>query len=457
MLVSAGAQWLFAQSSTGTILGAIRDATGSVVPRAKVTVRNAGTNTLNETPSSDEGVYTVPQLPVGSHIIEVSAAGFRACRQEGIRLQVNQQARVDISLSVGDVTETIEVAADAAIVEAATSSIGKVVDNKRIRELPLNTRNVDELIRLTPGVAGTIGNSHNQVGYSVNGVRGGLMDTLIDGVTAAFPIVNGFHGISVFPSVDAVEEYKVQAQNYSAGFGRSLGSVLNLVYKSGANEFHGAAHNFLRNSKLDANNFFYNQRDIPLSSFKRNQFGGDFSGPIRRDRTFFMTSFEALRQRSFRETLTTVPTLLERGGDFSQTRAGVDRPILIFDPLSTRPNPAGAGSIRTPLPDNRIPAGRFDPVSRNVIRYWPEPNNPGIAATGQQNFYNSGPARVDTDNFDLRIDHNLSTRQRLFGRCSYRRSFDGRRNCSPVKPVSPKAASTSTIGAPTRCSTIPTP
>jgi hypothetical protein len=421
LAVTAG----FSQSTTGTILGVVRDASGGIVPKASVTVRNTGTNAVSETVTDEQGAYTVPLLPVGSYTVEVSAPGFRAYRQEGIRLQVNQQARVDIALAVGNVTETIEVTADAAVVEATTSSIGKVVDNKRIRELPLNTRNVYELIRLTPGVAGSIGNSHNQVGYSVNGVRGGLMDTLIDGVTAAFPTVNGFHGISVFPSVDAVEEFKVQAQNYSAEFGRSLGSVLNLVYKSGTNEFHGTAYNFLRNSKLDANNFFNNQRNIPLASFKRNQFGGVFSGPIRRDRTFFMTSFEALRQRSFRETLETVPTALERAGDFSQTRAGIDRPILIFDPLTTRPNPAGAGSIRTAFPGNRIPADRFDPVSRNVLRYWPEANNPGIPATGQQNFYNSGSAKVDTDNFDARIDHNLTAKQRLFGRYSRRRSFDG--------------------------------
>lgn len=282
-----------------------------------------------------------------------------------------------------------------------------------------------ELIRLTPGVAGGIGNSHNQVGYSVNGVRGGLMDTLVDGVTAAFPTVNGFHGISVFPSVDAVEEFKVQAQNYSAEFGRSLGSVLNLVYKSGTNEFHGSAYNFLRNSKVDANNFFNNGRGIPLSSFKRNQFGGVFSGPIRRDKTFFMTSFEALRQRSFRETLLTVPTALERAGDFSNTRAGADRPILIYDPLATQPNPSGPGSIRAAFPGNRVPPNRFDAVARNVLRYCPEANQPGLAATGQNNFYNSGSAKVDTDNFDLRLDHNVTPRQRVFGRFSYRRSFDG--------------------------------
>ncbi len=416
---------LSAQSTTGTILGTVRDSSGAIVPQAKIGVVNTGTNRRFETVTDSEGAYTAPLLGIGAYTVEVTAQGFRTYKQDGIRLSVNQQARVDVTLAVGAVSETVEVTADAAVIETTTSSVGKVVDNKRIRELPLNTRNVYGLIYLTPGVAGGIGNSHNQVGYSINGVRGGLMDTLVDGASAAFPTVNGFHGISVFPSVDAVEEFKVQAQNYSAEFGRSLGSVLNLVYKSGSNDFHLSAYDFIRNSKLDANNFFNNGRGIKLGSFKRNQFGGVFSGPIKRDRTFFMTSFEALRQRGFGETLTTVPTALERRGDFTQTAAGVGRPIVMYDPLTTGPNPAGAGSLRTVFPGNLIPSTRFDPVSRNLLRWWPEANQAGTAGTNQNNFYNSGSARVNTDNFDLRIDHNLTSSQRIFGRYSRRKSFDG--------------------------------
>lgn len=418
-----------AQTFTGAILGTVKDSAGAVVPNAAVVATNTGTGVRSEISSDGEGSYAFPLLPPGSYQIEASAPGFRRYQQQGIRLQVQQQARVDISLAVGELTESVNVVADAAVVEATTSSIGKVVDNKRIRELPLNTRNVYELIRLTPGVTGGIGNAHNSIGYSVNGVRGGLMDTLVDGVSASFPTVNGFHGISVFPSVDAVEEFKVQAQNYSAEFGRSLGSVLNLVYKSGTNEFHGSAYNFLRNSKLDANNYFNNARGIKLSSFKRNQFGGVFSGPIRKDKTFFMTSFEALRQRSFREALRSVPTTLEREGDFSQTFAGPGRQIVIYDPLTTRQS--GSAFVRAAFPGNRIPTDRLDPVSRNVLRYFPTANQPGNNGTNQQNFYNAGSAAVDTNNFDVRIDHNLSATQRLFGRYSFRRSYDAPPHLSP--------------------------
>ncbi|MDX2178464.1 MAG: TonB-dependent receptor [Bryobacteraceae bacterium] len=424
VLVLLGSAGILAQTSTGTIVGTVLDTAQAVVPEASVTVTNTGTNEISRAVTGAAGTYIVPLLKPGSYRVEVTAPGFKKFRQDGIVLQVQQQARVDVALQVGDVAESIDVVADAAVVETTSSSVGKVVDNKRIGDLPLNTRNVYGLINLTPGVSGGIGNSHNQVGYSVNGVRGGLFDTLVDGSSAAFPTVNGFHGISVFPSVDAVAEFKVQASNYSAEFGRSNGSVLNLVYKSGTNDFHGSAYEFLRNSVLDANNYFNNQRNIPLASFKRNQFGGTFSGPLRKDKTFFLVSYEGLRERSFSETLTTVPTSEQRLGDFSLTQANLTQQIVIFDPLTTRANPAG-GFIRTAFPGNRIPADRIDPVARNVLAYYPQPNQAGLPGTRQQNFYNAGSAAVDTNNYDLRIDHNLSERQRIFGRISRRYSFNG--------------------------------
>jgi hypothetical protein len=349
----------------------------------------------------------------------------QAFTQSGIVLRVQQQGRVDVVLQVGSINESIAVRGDAAVVEATTSSVGKVVDNKRILELPLNTRNVYSLVNLTPGVTGGIGNAHNQVSFSVNGARGGTFDVLVDGSSAAFPTVNGFTGISVFPSVDAVAEFKMQAQNFSAEFGRSVTAVLNLVYKSGTNQFHGSAYEFLRNSVLDANNFFANSRGNPLASFKRNQFGGMASGPIRRNRTFFMTAFEGLRERSFSDRLTTVPTALERAGNFSNTRASATSIINVFDPDTTRPNPAGGGSIRTVFPGNIIPASRFDPVAVRTMAYFPQANQPGDPGTFRNNFYNNGAASIDTNNFDVRLDHNLSDTQRLFGRFSYRRSFNG--------------------------------
>ncbi len=423
-LISSGSV-LSAQTATGTITGTVTDSSGAVVSGAKVAVTNTGTSARFESVTNEFGNYTAPLLQPGAYEVNVTASGFKAFTQSGIVLRVQQQGRVDVVLQVGGVNESISVQGDAAVVEATTSSIGKVVDNKRILELPLNTRNVYSLVNLTPGVTGGIGNAHNQVSFSVNGARGGTFDVLVDGSSAAFPTVNGFAGISVFPSVDAVAEFKMQAQNFSAEFGRSITAVLNVVYKSGTNQFHGSAYEFLRNSVLDSNNFFANSRGTPLSSFKRNQFGGMVSGPIIKNRTFFMTAFEGLRERSFSERLTTVPTALERAGNFSNTRANATQIINIFDPATTMPNPNGSGSIRSVFPGNIIPASRFDPVAVRAMAFFPQANQPGDPGTFRNNFYNNGAAKIDTNNFDVRVDHNLSDTQRLFGRFSYRRSFNG--------------------------------
>jgi hypothetical protein len=412
------------QTSTGTLLGTVKDTDGAVLPGVAVVAINAGTNARNETTTDSTGAYIIPNLPPGRYRLEASLQGFKQFVQAGIVLEVQQQARVDVALQVGVLNETVSVVADASVLDATTSAVGKVVDNARIQSLPLNTRNIYSLIYLTPGVQGTIGNSHNQVSYSINGVRGGLMETLVDGISAAFPTVNGFHGVSVFPSVDAVQEFKVQAGSYSAEYGRSLAGVLNLVYKSGTNQLHGSAFEFYRNSAFDANNYFNEQRNIPLADFDRSQFGGMTGGPIQTDRTFFMVSYEGLRQNSFRELLTTVPTALQRQGDFSQTRGANGQPIVIYDPLTTRANESGSGNVRDAFAGNRIPSERMDPVALNVLKYWPEPNQPGDPVTGANNFYASGSAQVKTDNFDVRIDRNLGQSRRLFGRYSYRRSYD---------------------------------
>ncbi len=411
-----------AQTFTGGISGSVKDSTGSIVPQAEVTVVNNGTNERRTVRPDESGNYNAPLLPPGQYRVEVSAPGFKKFVRDGLVLQIQQQARVDVALTVGEVTESVQVTADAPILETTTSSVGKVVDNRRIRELPLNTRNVYSLIFLTPGVSGSIGNNYNNMGYSVNGARATMMDTVIDGVTASFPTVNGFTGISVFPSIDAIEEFKVQGSNYSAEFGRSLGSVLNVVYKSGTNQIHGSAYEFLRNSVLDANNFFDNSRGRDLLSFKRSQFGGTITGPIRRDKTFFMGAYEGLRERSFNNSTFTVPTALERQGDFSRTFASNNQRILIYDPFTTRQS--GSTFVRSVFPDNKIPVNRFDPVASNVLKYYPLANTAGNPVTNANNYSQSGSQQVNLDNWDVRVDHNISDTRRFFARYSHRYTED---------------------------------
>ena len=408
------------QSFTGSILGTVKDSSDAVVPQARVTVVNTGTNARAEVRADSSGNYVAPLLPPGRYTVEAEAPGFKRAVREGIVLQVQQQARVDLVLAVGAVTESVVVTADAPLLESTTSTIGKVVDNRRIMNLPLNTRNVYALIYLTPGVAGSIGNNYNSLSYAINGARSSMMDTIIDGVSAAHPTVQGYSGISVFPSVDAIDEFKVQAQNFSAEFGRSAGSVLNVVFKSGGNQLRGSVYEFLRNSVLDSNNFFDNRLGQKLASFKRSQFGGMLAGPIRKDQLFYMVSYEGLRQHSFSQTTTTAPTERERAGDFSQTFAANGQMIRIFDPFTTRANPAGAGYVRDAFSDNRIPASRFDRVAVNAMKYFPAPNTPGRPITNQQNYHQSGSRLLNTDNYDFRVDHNIASDKKFFARYSHR-------------------------------------
>jgi hypothetical protein len=395
---------LHAQSITATLTGTVTDSSGAVVPNAEVIITNTETGVGTTVTTDNKGSYTAPLLPRGQYTIEVSASGFRKSVREGITLQVAQTARVDVELAVGPVADAVVVTADAMQIQTENATLAKVVDNRTITNLPLNTRNVYSLVFLTPGVTGTVGNSYGEMRYSVNGGRQRTMDTLIDGVTAAHPTVNGFAGISVFPSVDAIEEFKLMGADFPAEFGRSLGSVLNIVYKSGTNNFHGTAYEFLRNSKLDSNNFFENMRGRPLGSFKRSQFGGVFNGPIVKNRTFFLVSYEGLRERSASNNVFSVPTELERRGDFSQTRTAAGQLITIYDPVSTRANPSGSGFIRTAFTGNVIPADRLDPVALNVIKYYPLPNTAPTGASNQNNYAQSASRPLDMNMSDYRLD-----------------------------------------------------
>jgi hypothetical protein len=412
----------FAQSYTGTIVGSVKDSSGAVLPHATVTITNQQTDQQAAVTADLEGRYVSLPLPPGEYRIEAGLSGFRRAARANVTVQINTTLVIDFTLEVGALADAVEVRADATPLETTTGTMGKLVDNRRILELPLNTRNVYSLIFLTPGVAGSIGNNYNSMSYTVNGARPTMMDTVIDGVTASFPTVNGFTGISVFPSVDAIQEFKVLGANYPAEYGRSLGSVLNVVYKSGTNQFKGSAYEFFRDSAFDANSYFAKRAGQPLGDYRRSQFGGVAGGPIRRGRTFFMTSFEGLREDRLSQMTTTVPTLAQRQGDFSQTFAQNGQPIRIFDPFTTRANPAG-GFIRDQFLNNVIPPDRTDPVARQVLKYFPLPNQPGNPTTGAQNYFATGTAQLNVDNVDGRVDHQISDKAKTFVRYSYRKTF----------------------------------
>lgn len=382
---------MWGQGVSGTILGSVSDATGARIPGASVAVTNVQTGQTNRTTTNEVGDYLFPVLPGGDYRVEVESPGFKRFIRQGITLSVNQNARVDAVLEVGEVSEQIEVVDDAPLVDTRQAQLGGLVDSQRVNDLPLNGRNVYDLVSLLPGVASarlpTVqDNSGNYL--NVNGSRSRHSTFMLDG---------GFNNDlwrnsgNAAPNPDAVQEFRLITSNYNAEYGRSPGAVLNVVTKSGTNSYHGSAFEFLRNNKLNAKNFFQPSVD-PL---RQNQFGGSVGGPILRDRTFFFGSYEGLRIRSsdFRNVALT-PTAAERIGDFSNSRGAAPR-----DPVTNQPFPGGI-----------IPADRLDPVAVNILNALvPLPNTDDGRVESLQ------PSTSDSDQFLVKIDHQLTNAHKLYG------------------------------------------
>ncbi len=414
-----------AWSQTAALEGDVRDATGAGIPAARVHVVNTATNVRLDLITEADGRFVAPSLQPGSYSVTVEANGFKKTQGTGIVLQVHQIARIEIKMEVGALTETVKVSAAAPLLEASNAVIGQVVNNTSIVNLPLNQRYPYSLVLLVPGARGTVGNNNLGNAFQVNGARSGTTEVLLDGIPSSPPDVNGTMTLTTYPSVDGVQEFKVETNNYSAQYGRSGGAVINLIFKSGTNGLHGSLFEFLRNSDLDANNFFSNSRGIPLLSFKRSQFGASAGGPVYvpalyngRNKTFFFADFEGLRQQAAATLLTTVPTALQRTGDFSQTRNAANASVVIYDPGTT--TPAGTAFTRTPFAANRIPASRIDPVGNHAVQYYPMPNSPGDANSGTNNFAAAGAAVTDTNQVDAKLDQMVGYKNRFFVRVSRR-------------------------------------
>jgi len=421
-----------AQQFTGTLQGTVQDSTGAVVVGAEVAVTNQNTNVTINTSTSGNGNYVVPKLPPGTYKVTVKKSGFKTASIADIKLDVQQIRAADVTLDVGQTTETVSVSASGmAALETTSTTLAQTIENKRIVDLPLNGRNPFVLATLSPGVIPGPGASP-----WISGGRNATSEVSIDGVSNVGPENNvSILNLIYTPSVDSVQEFSVQTNTVSAEFGRLGGGVINLITKSGTNSLHLTAYEFLRNSKLDANNFFSNRAGrrpdgteiAPRGAFQRNQFGGNVGGPVYlpklydgRNRTFFFFAMEAQTQRSATVSQATVPIDDWRRGDFSNLRNANGQPIIIYDPLTTRPDPANPGRfIRDPFPGNRIPDGRISPIARNLMKYWPQPNQaPTNVNTQVNNFIASGKAVNDNQRLDLRIDHVISENWRLSSRFS---------------------------------------
>jgi hypothetical protein len=405
-----------AQAVSGTILGLVHDSTGAVVPGATVVLVNTGTGLTRTVISNAQGEYTAPQLPTGTYNVSGEMSGFKKVTLANVHVGVDQKVRADLKLDLGEMTEAVEIQAETPLVQTGSSDLSVTVEGRTIESLPLNGRNFVNLTRTIPGVVrGNPGSNIDGAGslawrasasFSANGQRPRDNNYLLDGVDNN---ETWLQTVVIFPSVDALDEFKMQTSTYSAEFGRSMGGIVNLQIKSGSNQFRGSAFEFLRNDALDANNWFNNRAGRPKPQFSQHQFGGTLGGPIIKDKTFFFVDYQGMRITQGQAFLSTVPSELMRQGNFSE----INRPI--YDPIT-----------HLPFPGNIIPSNRFDPASVNVLRdLIPAPNTTGTKnALGQTiNNYLINPNQERQDNqFDIKLDHALSSSNRFFVRYSFEKT-----------------------------------
>jgi hypothetical protein len=421
--IAASTSPLLAQVAAGEITGIVNDQAGAAVPGATVTVTDVRTGRQRVVASSSDGVYTAPSLAPGDYRVDVELAGFKPVRREGIRLSTGEKARIDFNLAVGTVSEQVTVTADAPILRAETASLGTVVEHEQVVQLPLNGRTFITLASLAPGVA----LPPNSQLPRINGGRPRTNEYLFDGISVLQPEPGQ---VAYFPVIDAIQEFKIESNSPPAEFGRFNGGVVNLTTKAGTNVFHGDGFEFLRNQALNARNFFQSTNPVK-PAYRRNQFGGTFGGPVVQDHTFFFLDYQGQRQSIGRTAISTVPTVLQRQGIFTQAIAG--RVPVIYDPMTT------VGSVRSAFLGNAIPLNRMDSVALALLQRYPLPTSAGTA-----NNYSRTDNEIDNqDQWDARIDHRFpSERDQLFARLSYFR--DG---FVPVTPLADGSGVTSgTLG-----------
>ena len=409
---------LAAQSASGTILGNVRDATGSVVPNAAVSIVNQQTGFRRDIPTDSKGDFEAPYIPLGAYVVSVKSSGFKTIERRGLTLEVDQKARLDFTLEVGQVTETVNVTEAPPLVKADSSEIGEVIQQKSVQDLPLNGRNYVQLVFMTAGVTtGQQGGNIEGAGafvqrgtgsFNANGQRGQNNNFMVDGIDNNESWINS---TILQPSVEATREFKVYTANAPAEFGRSSGGIVNVQTRSGSNEYHGSAYEYLRNAAFDARNFFQRKTALDprrLPNFVQSQFGGTFGGPILKNNWFIFGDYQGFRQALGLDITSTVPSIAQKLGNFGSAP--------IFDPLSTRADPSKAGNfIRDQFPNNTIPANRINAVARSLVNLYPDPN---VAGAAVNNFFYSPSKYQNDDAFNVRSDKIVTSQNNMFVRVS---------------------------------------
>jgi hypothetical protein len=442
------------QVDTGSISGTVRDSSGSVIPGVNVTLTNQGTGQSISTTSKSAGEYTFSPVRIGRYSVTAEMTGFEKIQQNNVTVDVQEKVQVDLLMTLGKTSETVTVDAAPPALQTQDASVGQVIGQQAINDLPLNGRNYTFLAQLAAGVnqgqqdTRGLGSSG---AFSANGLRPAQNNYLLDGIDNNSNLVDFLNGTNyaIKPPVDAIQEFKVATNDYSADTGRSAGAVLNATIKSGTNQFHGAAWEFFRNDALDAANYFENANGLAKGRFQQNQFGATLGGPIIHNKTFFFVDYEGTRANQAIPYTSTVPTATEVGSGFTNFsellgQGGTVTDILgrsfalgqIFDPSTTRaincgvpdpvtgitaPCPSGTstgsniGYAREIFAGNILPAGRLEANSIALAKLYPAANN-----TGLFNNYGSNPISTNTvDQTDVRVDHAFSTKDNIFGRFSY--------------------------------------
>jgi hypothetical protein len=399
---------------TAQVTGTVADPSGALVAGAKISATNIDTGVARSSVTNESGNYLITALLPGTYRIVAEATGFRGMQREPVTLAVDQVARVDFAMEIGQTQQTLVVEANNVILETETSTVANVVRNEQVTELPLNGRDPLDLLALSTGIRiqGGFGGKNGSWGnFSSNGGLANANSVLVEGLALDLAQMNS---PSFVPPVDATQEFRVQTNSFSAEFGRTAGAIVSMSIKSGTNEFHGSAYEFLRNKELNANDFFQNRAGNPRPNLIQNQFGASLGGPIKHDKTFFFANWEEYRNRNGAPTITTVPTARQRAGDFSQTFNSAGNLVLIADPLTTHQLPDGTW-VRDTFAGNIIPASRISTVAANVAKIYPLPNTAGNPLTNVNTYSTVGGGGTNEHQIVTKLDHNLSQRWKFFG------------------------------------------
>ncbi len=428
----------WAQTATGELSITITDPSGAIVKDAEVTVTGTDTGAVVRVlKSNDRGIAEVPLLQPGRYNTHIVAPGFKTIDRDGVTVSVGDEISLDIALTLGESTDTVTVSGEAPLIEDKSETIAQVISNKEVTDIPLNGRNYLEAANYVPGVIPTSAGRDNS--FSAYGNTGLQNAFLLDGSRN----VNYLRGLDnqardmVRPPLDALREFTVQTSNFSAEYGAAAGGVVNAITMSGTNRIHGSAYDFFRNDRLDAQNYFAATRPLLV----RNQYGGSFGGPIKRDKAFFFAAYEGLHQRDETPSTATVPTALERTGDFSKTTTAAGTVIPIYDPLST--NGAGTTATRTQFTGNVIPAARLNAIGLALAQYYPLPNAPTL---GVNVYKRNTPERIDGKNGIARGDVQVSQKDSVFVRYAHQITSTSNESALPAPAADPGDVTTISKG-----------